>query len=207
MDRLEFIINNLFKENFMVKIQDKVCLEETETAGKTVLNVKIASVDNYCIEHADDNSMTQIAFFRPEKKFSMNKRVDHIIFEKKNDDNWNIHLIEMKTTVGEQTWRDEKGKFRASLLLSEAIASMLGMRVKETKMYTTYEKVDLGHDIHSPTSRRGRTGEKMVRPEDEWNGNDFAIDLGERIKFQHIPIKVNRMDDVLYGDVNISKLK
>lgn len=203
MDRLEFIIDNLFKENFMVKIQDEVCLEEMEKTGRTVLDVKIDSADNYCIENADDNSMTQIAFFRPEKKFSMKKRVDHIIFEKKNDDKWNIHLIEMKTTVGEKTWMDEKGKFRASLLLSEAIASMLGMRVKEIKMYTTYEKVDLGHDIHSPTSRRGRTGEKMVRPEDEWNGNDFAIDLGERIKFQHIPIKVDRNNDVFYGNINI----
>lgn len=203
MNRLEYIVNKLFKENFMVKIQDKVCLEETESTGKTILDVRINSEDNYCIKKADDKSMTEIAFFRPEKQFSMKKRVDHIIFEKKDDDNWNIHLIEMKTTVGEKTWIDAKGKFRASLLLSEAIASMLGMRVQDIKMYTTYEKVDLKQDAYSPTSHRGRTGEKMVRSEDEWNGNDFAINLGERIKFKHIPIKVNRINDVLHGFVKI----
>lgn len=72
-----------------------------------------------------------------------------------------LHLW-MKTTVGHSTWRDEKGKFRASFLLSEAVAAMLGMDIKDVKMYTTYEKVDLRSNEYSPTEHRGRGGQKWL---------------------------------------------
>lgn len=202
MGMMEFIIENLFKENFIEKIQDEVCLEETESTGRTKLIVQMDSLDNYCIKNPDNNGMTNIGFFRDE--CSMQKRVDHIIFEKKQDGLWTIHLIEMKTTVREKKWVEIKGKFRASLLLSEAIASMLKMNIECVKMYTTFEIVNLKCDAHSPAAHRGRVGRKMVRAEDEWNGKDFGLNFGERINFQHTPIKMERNEDGLYGTVHIS---
>ena len=203
MGRMEFVIKNLFKENFIDEIQNEVCLEETETTGRTKLIVQMDSSDNYCIKNPDNNGMTHIGFFRDEGKFSMQKRVDHIIFEKMEDGLWVIHLIEMKTTVKEKTWADTKGKFRASLLLSQGIASMLGMSIKDVKMYTTYEQVDLSCDVHAPTARRGQVGKKMVRPEDEWGGRDFGLNFGERIKFKHIPLKMERKEEGLCGIVHL----
>lgn len=187
----------------MEKVQSGVCLEEIEASGRTKLTVQIDSQNNYCIKNPDNNGMTHIGFFKKEKECSMQKRVDYIIFEKKEDELWVIHLIEMKTTVGEKTWGGEKGKFRASLLLSKGIASMLGMSIKDVKMYTTYEKVDLSCDVHAPTARRGHVGKKMVRAEDEWSGKDFGLNFGERIKFQHIPIKMEESEGVLCGTVHI----
>lgn len=41
-------------------------------------------------------------FFKADQKYSMMKRVDHIILEHTEDDTWNLHLIEMKSSVGVQ---------------------------------------------------------------------------------------------------------
>ena len=63
MGMMEFIIENLFKENFIEKIQDEVCLEETESTGRTKLIVQMDSSGNYCIKNPDNNGMTNIGFF------------------------------------------------------------------------------------------------------------------------------------------------
>lgn len=201
MRREQFVINKLFKEKFMIKVQREVCLEEEEKSGRTRLKVQLDSDDNYLINNPDKNGMSHIGFFRTEKEFSMQKRVDHIVFEREAENQWTIHLIEMKTTVGMKTWQEIKGKFRASLLLAEAVAAMLDLNVNNVKMYTTFENVNLKSDPYAPVSRRGNVGRKMIRPEDEWNGRDFTLNLGERIFFQHKPVKVERDGEVLCGTV------
>lgn len=123
----------------------------------------------------------------------MFKRVDHIIFEPIENAKWNVHLIEMKGHVGAKKWRDICGKFRASYLLSQAIAAMLDMDVEETIMYTTYEKISFELPDTEPTARRGNVGKPKVKMEDEWNGARFGLDFSERLSFKHIPIKMERI--------------
>lgn len=201
MTREEFVSNKLFKDNFMIKVRREVCLEEEEKSGRTKLIVQLNSDDNYLIRNPDNNGMSHIGFFRTEKEFSMQKRVDHIVFEREAENQWMIHLIEMKTTVGMKTWQEIKGKFRASLLLAEAVAAMLDFNINKIKMYTTFENVNLKMDPYAPVSRRGNVGRKKTSPEDEWNGRDFTLNLGERILFQHKPVKVERDGEVLLGTV------
>lgn len=86
-------------------------------------------------------------FFKADQKYSMMKRVDHIILEHTGDDTWNLHLIEMKSSVGVQKWIEVKGKFRASYLVSQAIAAMLEIPLDHTYLYTTYEKNALIHVV------------------------------------------------------------
>ena len=66
----------------------------------------------------------------------MYKRVDHLIFERQNGNQWKLYLIEMKGSVGEEKWVEIKGKFRASYLVAQALAGMLELDIAEATMYT-----------------------------------------------------------------------
>ena len=153
---------------------------------------------------------THMHFFQDNKQKSMYKRVDHIIFEQISDDKWKLHLIEMKTSVGGDKWIEIKGKFRASYLLAQGIAAMLEMQIEETYMYTTYENVHFSLAETMPSARRLPLGGKLIKPQDEWNGNEFALNFGKRFKFIHKPIHMERnAEGILMGecDCSISKFK
>lgn len=142
-------------------------------------------------------------FFQAGKEKSLFKRADHMIFEKRQGNQWKLHLIEMKGSVGQEKWVEIKGKFRASYLVAQAIAGMLGLDISEAVMYTTYERVEFSHSGTMPTARHGRMGIPQVRMEEEWEGSRFGLNFGERISFDHIPIKMERdMDGVLTGKWN-----
>lgn len=131
----------------------------------------------------------------------MFKRVDHIIFEHTPDDKWKLHLIEMKSSVGNDKWIEIKGKFRASYLFAQGIAAMLEMQIEETCMYTTYEKVHFSLPETMPAARRLPLGGTLVKPEEEWDGSKFGLNFGTRIRFMHNPIHMERnAEDVLTGE-------
>lgn len=115
-----------------------------------------------------------------------------MIFERKQRDRWKLHLIEMKGSVGEEKWKEIKGKFRASYLVAQALAGMLEMDIFETVMYTTYERVEFAHPETMPAARHGRSGIPQIKMKDEWDGKRFGLNFGERIPFSHIPIKMER---------------
>ena len=196
----EFVISDLMVENFVEYETDTIRLEETEETGKSELDVKLLSDNNLSIKNVDKKN-TQIQFFQVGKTKSLFKRVDHIIFEHISDDNWKLHLFEMKSSVGSEKWKEVKGKFRASYLLAQGIAAMLDINIIETCMYTTYEKVNLSISETIPSGRRLPIGENLIRPQDEWDGSNFGLNFGTRIIFKHIPLHMERNEDgVLVGN-------
>ena len=195
----EFIIKDLMVQDFIVHEDREVLLAETDETGKSELCVQLASDDNLCIAN-QDKKKTDVLFFQAGKEKSLFKRADHMIFEKRQGNQWKLHLIEMKGSVGQEKWVEIKGKFRASYLVAQAIAGMLGLDISEAVMYTTYERVEFSHSGTMPTARHGRLGIPQVRMEEEWEGSRFGLNFGERISFNHIPIKMKRnMNGVLTG--------
>lgn len=194
----QFIINELMVKDFIECEQNIIYLEETEDSGKSILEFRLESGDNLSIKNVDFKN-TQMCFFQKNKMKSMFKRVDHIIFEHLTDNDWKLHLIEMKSSVGNEKWIEVKGKFRASYLFAQGIAAMLEMHIVDTCMYTTYENVHLSLSKTMPAARRLRLGEKQVKPQDEWNGSDFGLNFGTRIKFRHKPILMKRIGETLEG--------
>lgn len=198
----EFVIKDLMVPKFMVQEGREVLLAETEESGKSELQVEFASEENLCIANVDKKK-TDILFFQEGKAKSLYKRVDHMIFEKKAENQWKLHLIEMKGSVGEEKWVEIKGKFRASYLVAQALAGMLELDISETVMYTTYERVEFAHSETMPTARHGRLGVPQVRMEEEWRGKRFTLNFGERISFNHVPIKMERDNGgILTGRLN-----
>lgn len=68
-----------------------------------------------------------------------------------------LHLIEMKSSVGNEKWIEIKGKFRASYLLAQGIAAMLEMNIVDACMYTTFENVHLS--LPETSRARSKQGE------------------------------------------------
>lgn len=196
----EYIINELMVEDFVEWETNSVCLEENEDTGKSILTLQLASDVNLSIKNVDKKN-TQLHFFQDSRSKSMFKRVDHIVFEQLEDNNWKMHLIEMKSSVGSEKWIEIKGKFRASYLLAQGIAAILEMNVVEACMYTTYEQVNLSLPETMPSVRRLPLGEKLIRPQDEWNGSNFGLNFGNRISFMHKPIQMERnAQNILQGE-------
>lgn len=188
--RTQFIIDELLKEDFVtVKEDDNVIiLEENDDGGESRLEFRTKSNNTLTIENIDKKH-TDMYFFKEGSKASMYKRVDHIIMDNVDEiaDKWDIYLIEMKSTVSDKTWIDVKGKFRASYLFICAFAAMLDININNIYMYTTYKKADFTSET-IPTSKRVRTGTKNIPYIEEFQGNKFAIKLGQYISFKHIPI-------------------
>ncbi|RKQ22479.1 MULTISPECIES: hypothetical protein [Clostridia] len=196
----KYIIDNLFVDNFIEFESRIIYLEEKEDSGKSLLEIQLNKDGNLSIKNVDMKN-TRMYYFKSDKVFSMNKRVDHIIFEYVSENDWKLHLIEMKSSVGRKKWNEIKGKFRASYLLAQGIAAMLELNIVSTHMYTSYEKVQLEVSDTLPSERRMRIGEHYVKPEEEWEGDKFALNFGERLTFEHIPIQMTRNEeDILIGN-------
>lgn len=193
-NKREFILRHLMQPGFMTHESQTMILEEKKDSGKSRLVVQLLSEENLCIANVDDKH-TLFQFFRGDEALSMMKRVDHMIFEHQQDKQWKLHLIEMKSSVGEKKWKDIKGKFRASYLLGQAIAGMLEIEIAETMMYTTFEKVQFTPSDTMPSGRRSRSGRVLVRMEEEWSGKQLGLNFGERYSFVHIPVPMSRNEE------------
>lgn len=195
----KYIIENLFVDDFVEYEPRIIHLEEQEDSGKSWLEIQLGNDDNLSIKNVDMKN-TYMYYFKDDKGLSMNKRVDHIIFEHVSENDWKLHLIEMKSSVGIKKWMEIKGKFRASYLLAQGIAAMLELNIVSTQMYTSYEKVQLEVSATSTIERRLPVGDHHVKPEEEWDGGKFALNLGKRINFEHTPIQMIRNEeDILIG--------
>lgn len=192
----DYIIKELFTPGFIEYQQGEILLEETEESGKSELRVQLKSDENLCITNVDKKH-TNLLFFQEHK--SLDKRVDHMIFERQKEDLWKLYLIEMKSSVGANKWIEVKGKFRASYLLAQAIAGMLELTITETVMYTTFEKVKFRPLDTTPTARRVRSGQSLIPMEAEWKGEKFGLNFGTRISFRHVPLLMYKQEGCLKG--------
>lgn len=190
--------------DFISQASNCIILEELEETGRSELQVHLISKESLCIKNVDKKH-TEIYFFNKEKGKSLFKRVDHIIYEHLSQNNWKLHLIEMKSSVGFEKWIEIKGKFRASYLLAQGIASMLEMNIAKTCLYTTYERVDLKQPSSTmPTGRRPLVGVPQIKPVEEWSGGKCGLNFGVRMAFQHTPVQMVRNEDkILTGTLTI----
>ena len=196
----KYIINELMVEDFIEWSDDTIHLEEAEDTGKSKLVFALKSDGNLTIKNVDKKK-TEILFFEKSSKKSMFKRVDHIIFEHIKDEQWKLHLIEMKSAIFDKKWRDVKGKFRASYLVAKAIAAILDINIVDICLYTTYENVHFQVSETMPSERRLYTGKYQIKPIDEWKSGKVRLNLGTDIILSHVPVQMGRDElDVLVGE-------
>lgn len=199
INKRNYVITELMVPGFIEQTGSHIVLYETEDTGRSKLDVFLSSDQNLCIKNVDKKN-TQFYFFQDTKVKSMFKRVDHIIFENVAENDWKLLLIEMKSGIHYQKWVEVKGKFRASYLFAQAVAAILEMNIIESCMYTTYEKADFRIPDTMLVARRPSVGMRSVNPQEEWNGEQFALNFGLRIPFRHQPVLMTRnSENMLLG--------
>ena len=137
----------------------------------------------------------------------MQKSVDHVIFQNCSG-NCTLHLIEMKKTVGSETFKGVKRKVRSSYLNALAIAVALGITITQTIAYTSFLelKFDTEADTNSnPQIYKPMLGERAIDvKKDEWDKDLMHINLGKTITIRHCPIQMYDSGDGMTGDLDLT---
>lgn len=143
---INFMKEKILVDNFFELDCSEYILEESEETGKSKLKVQCENKNCLCIKNLDKKK-TDLLFFKQtcfndvtEKSYNtyLFKRSDHLIIQCLENNDCNLHIIEMKTGM-ESTGKlyEVKGKFRATLLFAKGLLAILELNLKHVYMYTT----------------------------------------------------------------------
>ena len=203
--RIRFALDCFIMPGYFLDMAHTYHLKEEADSGKSDLEVTV-NCENLCIYDFDHKRKCN--FLRDDGRSGMQKSVDHILFEN-SAGNWKLHLFEMKSSVGYQTWQGSvKPKIRTSYLTSLAIAEFLGIKISETLAYTTYEtdrfsEEEIGANPKTVLPALGWAAHDALR--DEWQKDQIFLNLGEEIMIPHKKIHMTKNEDtgVLEGSLSL----
>lgn len=208
-NRIQYAIDNFIKNDYFLKMQNEYYLEEKSKDGESILHLTVDG-ENICVEDFDNQSRGKCNFFKESKAQGLKKCMDHFIL-KRNGEKWDLHMIEMKTSVGHSTWSDIKHKNRASYFNIKALCVVLGIDIDKVYSYTTFEneKFESLEYSANPKAFVPQLGKKPINFKlDEWDKNIIKIpmdDKDEIIVFTHTAIKMIRDDkNVLKGNFELN---
>lgn len=204
--RIQYALDNFIEEGYFLPENEEYLLTEEEADGKTGLSV-LVSGPSLCI--ADFDKKKKCAFLRQSGKSGMTKSSDHVVFCKQGEC-WKLCIIEMKTSVGTETWREIKLKTRATYLNAMAVAVILGFSIqdRDVDVYTTFESEKFGSldGSFSPVAHKPLLGRKTYdAKKEEWDADRIKIRFEEAksIVFRHhrVQLKRNKVTGRLEGKV------
>ena len=211
--RVQYALDNFLLPDYVAPVSVSYDLYEKEKNGESKLHLDVGTTDNICVKNYDQ--LPRCAFLRKERQFHMRQCIDHLIL-RKVDSHWEAHMIEMKTTVGRDTWLNIKYKVRASYLNAYAMAVFLGIALDDEHIftYTTYEHdhMDVAHN-ENPRLISANMGVPVYDiKKDEWDANRlyFSItelaDIAHKVCLQHRKVKMFRKNEAgpLEGILNLT---
>ena len=100
-----------------------------------------------------------------------------------NEDGWDLHVIELKKTIGTDTFAKSKNQFRMGIYNGRALAGFMGMKLKEIHLHSAFRS-DRIHSI-SPgnlAAMRAQNNWEIQKIIEEWNADQctLSVDLEER---------------------------
>ena len=161
----------------LVNAGDSVRLNEKSKDGK-------ASIECTCQEET-------LVFPRPERNVlpyldetikGARACADKFLFTA-NEDGWDLHVIELKKTIGTDTFAKSKNQFRMGIYNGRALAGFMGMKLKEIHLHSAFRS-DRIHSI-SPgnlAAMRAQNNWEIQKIIEEWNADQctLSVDLEER---------------------------
>ena len=208
-DRINYALKNFFTEKFVYEIGafSYTLLEESKK-GKTRLFVNVGTKESICFNTYDKFPKWEILVDK--KTTGLRKCIDHCILKKNSFGIWELHMFEMKTSIGFETWSNIKYKLRSSYLSIKAVALYLGIIIRDENIttYTTYEKDDK-MEVENMTDSKAmlpRVGDKAIdAKKDEWDAGVINVpiivsesnpyDFYTTIRLRHSKILMNRAED------------
>lgn len=141
-ERVNYALKNFFNlEKFKyIAGETSYSILEKSKKGKTKLIVNVGTADSICFNTYDNFPKWEILIGK--NQIGMKKCIDHFILKKNYLGIWELHMFEMKTSVGFKTWEDIQYKLRSSYFSIKAVAIYLGISIPDENItvYTTYER-------------------------------------------------------------------
>lgn len=166
-------------DSAVVHISDKeLKLVEKRSEGSAELNLTLHSP---CIlfEKLEDKKL---------KYFKNEKCADYIMYEKKEDE-WYLHIFELKRSIGSSEWDKIKAQFAGALQNAEALAGFLGISINEVRVYSAYRNDKL-NDFANPIKLHNKIRMNSSGKTD-WNDSRIKLDYPMKQKFLHTKIKLD----------------
>ena len=212
-DRISYALNNFLNHNTFPYDSNSSTYELLETAeeGKSRLFVHVGTTENICIKNYDDpKKFPKWGILNNSKKLHLSKCVDHFIFKRNQLGFWELHIFEMKTSIGFETWNNVKYKLRSSYLSIKAVAVYLGITLSDENItvYTTYEN-DEKMEVENMTDPKvilPRVGGKAIdAKKDEWDAGVINVpvivsesnpyDFYTALRLRHRKILMHRVEN------------
>lgn len=221
-ETIESAKDNFFNKKYFTSSKSQYELTETGNdlkQGKTLLVVNVGTSDNLCWRNYDSDNDSKCNFLN--SKFGLQRRVDHFILKKNLNDEWTLHMIEMKTTITNKKFEEIKEKFLGSFWSIKVFAMFLGISfdIKNVFLYTTYHADEM--EISNSTNPRGnipllgtdvKPNKKIFeKNKKEWDSGYLKIKIfpysneeKDEVTFKHTKIKMNFVDDTLNGTLYLT---
>lgn len=157
---------------------EELSFEEKQKEGKMKIKLELR---NPCImfRDLDENCLGY---------FDNRKTADCIVFEKKEEDVWALHIFEMKKQVKTKEWEKIRIQFKGAYYNALALAGYLGVEqfLQETRLYTCFwrDRMNLDSLASRATLSRGNTLLK------EWMQGKVKLDCFETVNFAMKKIEV-----------------
>ncbi|MGZ0087196.1 hypothetical protein ACWNXI_16955 [Caldibacillus thermoamylovorans] len=129
---------------------------------------------------------------KPNKGFSYlrtKNTPDGIVFIKRAEQLWELHIFECKKTVGESSWKKAKKQFEGGVLHARMLRGLLGIpHFSKVYVYTAYRYDQLLEKTPNPSLLRQPVGQAVKeQPYIDWQDRSIWI-LGEKVSHRRIPL-------------------
>lgn len=189
---------------FQEKVQKR--LELLDVGSNPSQFVEISDKEFHLLEAGTGKADLQLILNSPsvlfkflEKKglpyFKNKKCADYVLFENINDE-WFVHIFELKRTVASDRWQYIKLQFSGALQNAYALAGVLGIKIDldKVKAYTVYRNDKL-NDASNPAKLRygiSTKGDSTGSLEQkEWNSDTVEIDFTEKVILEHCKVQLD----------------
>ncbi len=189
---------------FQEKVQKR--LELLDVGSNPSQFVEISDKEFHLLEAGTGKADLQLILNSPsvlfkflEKKglpyFKNKKCADYVLFENINDE-WFVHIFELKRTVASDRWQYIKLQFSGALQNAYALAGVLGIKIDldKVKAYTVYRNDKL-NDASNPAKLRygiNTKGDSTGSLEQkEWNSDTVEIDFTEKVILEHCKVQLD----------------
>lgn len=192
-ERVQYARDHFFVDGFFAENAVRYELKEHEKSGQAQLILSVGTEDNICVENYDEKKNCEYL----SEKSGLKKAVDHFVLIKR-EDHWELHLIEMKTTVDSDQWTKIKYQMRSSYLNLRALIQFLGVSVKDEHIYayTAYGNDCMeSKQTTNPRMFYPKLGERAIDPKkDEWDSGYINLPLIRDVfvKLCHKKVQMNR---------------
>jgi hypothetical protein len=147
---------------------------EKDTAGKAELRLDLR-FPSIQFKGADKRQWQYLA----------NKKcADSIVFQYSNDQ-WALHIFEIKTTVRHKDWETIKKQFDGAFLNALAMAGFLKIRIDRVTMHSCYRYDKLTSPMESAEIKQALTNRESREAIDSWRRPEYRLNYCENILCAH----------------------